>query len=82
MNLAAEKLNFIQQILLLDEAAFAELQHFVAARGLTHQGNPVAQSISDDELTAQFHEARRQGANEETYSSAEVAALAQQWQTK
>lgn len=82
MNLATEKLDFIQQILLLDEARFSQLRQLVTTQGLLKNNIAATQSISDQELTTQFHEARRQGANGDTYSTAEVAAMAQQWQTK
>lgn len=82
MNLATEKLNLIQQILLLDEATFARLQRVVTTQVLTGKTLAATHSISGEELTAQFHLARQQAVSGETYSTAEVAAIMQQWLTK
>lgn len=75
MDLPAEKLNLIQQILMLDEAAFGDLQRLVVAQGFIRKAVPVNQLISDQELEVQFHEARRQAAAGETYSTADVRQM-------
>lgn len=80
MDLALEKLNLIQQILLFDEDTFARLQHLVAAQGLAQPADSA--TLSDAALAAQFHEAHRQAAAGETYSTAEVLAMTQQWRIK
>ena len=79
MNIAAEKIALIQQILQVeDETAFARLRD--AVRQLLGS-KPTLPPLPDEEVARQLREARQQAATEEVLSVEEVTALTQQWRT-
>ena len=76
MNLEAEKIALIKQILQLeDEAVFARLQ--AAVRQTLR-----LPTLSDEEVAQQLREARQQAATGDTLSVADVTQLAQQWRAQ
>lgn len=84
MNIEAEKIALIKQILQLeDETVFARLRDAVRnALRLPSGANPSLPLLSDEEVGQQLREARQQATTGDVFKVDEVRALAQQWRTK
>ena len=84
MNIEAEKIALIKQILLLeDEEVVSRLRKAVRKALQLPSGKKAAlSSLSDEEVANQLREARQQAASGDVISVEEITALAQQWRTK
>jgi hypothetical protein len=83
MNIEAEKLALIKQILQLDdEEVFTRLRRAVRkALQLPGEKQAALPVLSDEEMERQLQEGRQQAANGDVINLNELTALAQQWRT-